>query len=119
MKMKIISGVVAFVVAWTILVHAQSHWNPSLAYPLYPGMMVHLVVTGGHGGNTHAGESWVCGRIGGKPLSLFGSDIHFASSDRPTPDQKSVELIEECIEIEFLVRGYPVGLALRPRDVTV
>ena len=39
---------------------------------------------GGHGrpwGDTHAGETWVCGRIGGKPLSLFGSDIHFASSD--------------------------------------
>jgi len=50
MKMKIISGVVAFVVAWTILAHAQSHWNPSLAYPLYSGMMVSLVVTGGHGG---------------------------------------------------------------------
>ena len=47
---KIMSGVAAAVIVWTILVHAQSHWNPILAYPLYPGNMVHLLVTGGHGG---------------------------------------------------------------------
>jgi hypothetical protein len=50
MKTKIMSGVLAFVVVWTILVHAQSHWNPIVAYTLYPGNMVHLLVTGGHGG---------------------------------------------------------------------
>jgi len=49
-KTKIMLGVVASVIVWTILVHAQSHWNPILAYPLYPGDMVHLLVTGGHGG---------------------------------------------------------------------
>src|SRR5436309_3575543 len=42
--------VAAFVVIWTVLVHAQSSWNPVLAYPLYPGLMVHLLITGGHGG---------------------------------------------------------------------
>ena len=42
--------VAAFVVVWTILFHAQSGWNPILAYPLFPGGMVHLLVTGGHGG---------------------------------------------------------------------
>jgi hypothetical protein len=47
---KIILGVGAVVIVWTIFVHAQSHWNPVLAYPLYPGNMVHLLVTGGHGG---------------------------------------------------------------------
>jgi len=50
MKAKIMSGVVAFVVVWTILVHAQLHWNPIVAYPLYPGNMVHLLVAGGPGG---------------------------------------------------------------------
>ena len=49
-RTKIRLGVAAFVIVWTILVHAQSHWNPILAYPLYPGNMVHLLVTGGHGG---------------------------------------------------------------------
>ena len=49
-KTKMMAGVAAFVIVWTILVHAQSHWNPILAYPLYPGNMVHLLVTGGHGG---------------------------------------------------------------------
>jgi len=48
--MRIMAGVATFVVVWTILVHAQSHWNPILAYPLYPGNMVSLLVTGGHGG---------------------------------------------------------------------
>jgi len=43
-------GVAGFVIVWTILVHAQSDWNPILAYPLYPGDMVSLLVTGGHGG---------------------------------------------------------------------
>jgi hypothetical protein len=50
MKTKVMSGVIAFVVVWTILIHAQSHWSPILAYPLYPGEMVSLLVTGGHGG---------------------------------------------------------------------
>ena len=49
-KTKIMLGVVASVIVWTILVHAQSHWSPILAYPLFPGDMVHLLVTGGHGG---------------------------------------------------------------------
>ncbi len=43
-------GIAAFVISWTILIHAQSHWNPVLAYPLYPGNLVSLLVTGGHGG---------------------------------------------------------------------
>ena len=25
-------------------------WTPVLIYPLYPGLMVHLLITGGHGG---------------------------------------------------------------------
>lgn len=51
MKNKVIlPTVAAFVVIWTVLVHAQSSWNPVLAYPLYPGLMVHLLITGGHGG---------------------------------------------------------------------
>jgi|HubBroStandDraft_2_1064218.scaffolds.fasta_scaffold1395122_1 hypothetical protein len=50
MKTKVVLGVVTFVAAWTVFVHAQSHWNPILAYPLYPGEMVSLLVTGGHGG---------------------------------------------------------------------
>jgi hypothetical protein len=50
MKKKIMFGVIVFVVFWTILVHAQSHWNPILAYPLHPGEMVGLRITGGHGG---------------------------------------------------------------------
>jgi hypothetical protein len=49
-KTKIMWAVAAFVIVWTILVHAQSHWNPILAYPLYPGDMVHLLITDGHGG---------------------------------------------------------------------
>jgi hypothetical protein len=49
-KTKIMLGVGAFVILWTILIHARSHWNPILAYPLYPGEMVHLLITGGHGG---------------------------------------------------------------------
>jgi hypothetical protein len=50
MKTKIMLVGATFVVAWTVLVHAQSHWNPILAYPLYPGEMLSLLVTGGHGG---------------------------------------------------------------------
>jgi len=78
-RTKIRLGVAAFVIVWTILFHAQSHWNPILAYPLYPGNMVHLLVTGPRR-NSLTGEDWVCSRVGDKPLSLFGGDIHFAAS---------------------------------------
>jgi hypothetical protein len=48
MRTKILLGVSAFVVIWTLIVHAQSHWNPVLAYPLYVGLAFHSVVVGQH-----------------------------------------------------------------------
>ena len=48
MRTKILMGVAAFVVIWTLLVHLPSHWNPVLAYPLYLGLVFHSFVVGQH-----------------------------------------------------------------------
>jgi hypothetical protein len=76
-----LSGVVALVVLWTIIVHAQSHWNPVLAYLLYPGEIVSLLVTGGHGGTLTQDKVGFAVDIDSKPAGLFAGYIPSASSD--------------------------------------
>jgi hypothetical protein len=49
-KTKVLLGVMVSVVVWTVFVHALRSSNLVLAAPLYPGLMVSLLVTGGHGG---------------------------------------------------------------------
>jgi hypothetical protein len=41
-------GICLVVVLWKILVHI--YWRPILAAPLYPGILVHAMVTGPRGG---------------------------------------------------------------------
>jgi hypothetical protein len=48
MRTKVLLGVSAFVVTWTLIVHVSWHWNPILAYPLYFGLAVHSFVVGQH-----------------------------------------------------------------------
>ena len=76
------AGVATFVVVWTILVHAQSHWNPILAYPLYPGSMVSLLVTGGHGGTLTQQKIGFAAELTANLFIYFGADTHFAASGR-------------------------------------
>jgi len=47
-KKNVSLGVAALVVIWTIVVHAQSHWNPILAYPLWAGIAAHSFVVDNH-----------------------------------------------------------------------
>jgi hypothetical protein len=48
MRTKILLGVSAFVVIWTLIVHMPSHWNPVLACPLCLGLALHSFVVGQH-----------------------------------------------------------------------
>jgi hypothetical protein len=46
-RRRVLTAVYATVVVLTIVNHAR--WTPALFYPLYPGITVSLLITGGHG----------------------------------------------------------------------